>query len=309
MKLIKKIITVSIILIGSFPQIYGSEQDAIISADINRIIYSITQPGESFMPPLNALFTPKKYIEQEYIHHEIARAKDYTITDLANKLSSFYYVVDLRGDGNCGYRSILTSLYMQNIENPHICEHLISLVDHDFFKIFYRYNTIFDHRHYQKMLYVQQLKQYLLVTLEDIAKLSTREEIFEYLKNDYIFDYGMIMFIRYLAIDYINENMPTLLADGSMDEDLLNEQKGLLLNWGTLLEQITTNIVSKSLPIVITTITRSQRLPNQLLIPFAQSFAHSYILFLGGHYEALIPNTPEILELLLTTPTSMDELS
>lgn len=303
MKLIKKIITVSIILIGSLSQIYGSEQDIIIFNNIDKIIYSITQQGASFMPPLNQLFTPQKYIEQKHIHNEIARTTDYTIDNLVEKISSFYYVVDLRGDGNCGYRSILTSLYMQNIENPHICEHLISLVHNDFFKIFHRYNHIFNPQN------IQCLKKYLLVRLENIATLPTREDIFESLKNDYIFDYGMIMFIRYLAVDYINKNKQTLLADGSMDEDLLNEQKGLLLNWGTLLEQITADIVSKSLPIFITTIIRSQPLPTQVLIPLAEPFAHAYILFLGGHYEALIPNVPQRLELSLTTSTSMDELS
>jgi|GEM_PF-2444118 len=254
---------------------------------------------------------------------------------LHDNLAPTEYIIDARGDGNCGYRAFLGSLFFNAFlsKNNNIYPHIIRLLQEKFAILFDTYNPSL-HR------LTPAIIAYLIQTIKNLQKSKSIEEIRILLNNEIAFDSYMIMFFRYLIVDHINnfdtklinemirdDNYPdpatdpneymivsAILADKfdrspAATQQLIHQYKTnnlfeiykqKILSWGDLLTADQTIILARVTNITIERIIEHFKSdqPYALTYPLGQLIGTADILFVGGHYRIFIPKSyePDYLE-------------
>lgn len=155
--------------------------------------------------------TPEQYLEDSFQASEFFGiiTRNVKITRL---------IMNAQGDGNCGYRAFLGSIFLNAIVsgNKAVVIEMQRLVQTNFVNLFMRYNNDFsaDLNH---LKIIKVIQKYIHYMIDQINKMSTIEEVRNLLNKEFAFDYYMIMFFRYLIVDYIensllrNENVVRML--------------------------------------------------------------------------------------------------
>lgn len=259
------------------------------------------------------------YPDVNYPHHS-KQEKDI----IRKNLQPCKFIIDARGDGNCGYRAFLGSLFFNAISNQNksIYASLDNLLQQNFIKLFEKYNPALKSANVD----ASETLKYLLAQLNNLNQCKSIEDIRTLLNKEVAFDYYMIMFFRYLTVDYINnlnislmtkmiedrdkENAPeefqqaseteTMIVDGIIRDARDNRKRPLtiqeytrkFLTWGDELTLDQARILAQVTNIVIQILIESN--PYQQLAicrPMNEPIGIADILFVGGHYRVFIPKS------------------
>ena len=146
--------------------------------------------------------TPEQYLEESYQY-----SRYFGIITRNVKITRL--IMNAQGDGNCGYRAFLGSIFFNAIMsgNKSIILEMQQLIDVRFNGLFMRYNNDFNKEGEGKINIVLSIQSYLHRMIDKINRMSTIEEVRDLLNTEFTFDYYMIMFFRYLIVDYIENSL------------------------------------------------------------------------------------------------------
>lgn len=263
------------------------------------------------------------YPDVNYPHHA-QKEKDI----IRKNLQPCKFIIDARGDGNCGYRAFLGSLFFNALssKNNGIYGSLDNLLKQNFISLFEKYNPAAN-------INASETLKYLLAQLNNLNQCKSIEEIRILLNKEVAFDYYMIMFFRYLTVDYINNlniNLMRKMIDDRDKDEAAEEFKqaseneimiveGIVrdardngkqpltiqqyinkfLTWGDELTLDQARILAQVTNIVIHILIENNEY-QQLAVcrSMNQSIGTTDLLFVGGHYRVFIPRSyePDYLE-------------
>ncbi len=238
---------------------------------------------------------------------DILSIEDYTKSSIQPNyspelLQDYRYAVEIRGDGNCGYRAIVASMLINAIEsrNLYIIYNFKELVRSKFANLFQTYDTLFDESIQEQVGNV--LQQNLIDKLTFIEKYPSIQSVQNAFNDSIEFDFFIVMFIRYLIIDYAQHNRD-IKADieglyGSIDAYAEN-----ILTWKTYIDNLELTILSQVLSLKIIAlienapkkISQNPLLANpQIFIPQKINLGFAVITNTGDHYNVVVPKTFDI---------------
>ncbi len=246
--------------------------------DMKKIIQTI--PIQQLTTNINFVFDIAHTAYQKLIIHDPTTGLIETIHGI-DKLKNYKNIIDSKGDGNCGYRAVLASLYFNSIHDKNIINHLQKLVEEHFDSLF----TEFDPQKTQQNR--GQLQDKTIQTLHNIQAANTIEEIKEIIDNNEEFDRTMIMFERYLMVKTMNKESNHHLQ-AFLYEDSEKIKPETFLQFGESLDQPSTALLAEALNIKITTEQKEPENPAQITLS-KNPQAHAHILYIPGHYQILIP--------------------
>lgn len=155
---------------------------------------------------------------------------------IEHNLAPAEYIIDSKGDGNCGYRSFLGSIFINanQSDNASLLVHLNQLLDAQYIQLFEKYDTQYNlHKHDAAVA----IKQYLTEQLQKLSEYTDLQEIHDHLNTEYAFVYYMIMFLRYLIADNIAQlNAHTITSIAKHTGDFISDQDQELFTQASELE-------------------------------------------------------------------------
>ena len=228
------------------------------------------------------------------------------------------YIIDARGDGNCGYRAFIGSIFLNKAQfkNQQLIPHIQKLLDEKYVQLFIKYDQQFTSN---KNAAAIEIQKYLKEQLNILNNFESIEEVYTQLNKEYAFNYYMIMFLRYLIVQYINTlnisrintmihqrsdkisnkdnnifNSATeeecLLAFAAIDDNItLDAYKQKILTWKDELTLDQTKLLSTATNITIYTISESNPYQPLAITKNDQEYGVATILYVEGHYKMFIP--------------------
>lgn len=233
----------------------------------------------------------------EYLAHQknITEASKNIIN---NNLADFNAVIDSRGDGNCGYRSFIISTYMNNPTFAY--NYFKKLLEDRFSELFIKYDETFTYQiKDNKNIIAQEILNYLLSTLQQMKKTTSKEELITLLNNETTFDYFIIMFIRYVLADYIQHHLTNQQSEfikALFEKNVNDFISNTILKWKEELDYAQTDLLAHATGIQIHTIQQNATINSQVKTNLKLILGHAYILFTDnpGHYQILLTNRIEL---------------
>lgn len=275
------------------------QQTAFISSDYNRNNLGDVEYTEDY------LITYDYHPDKPIIEHNLAPTE---------------YIIDSRGDGNCGYRSFLGSIFINAHEsdNATLPVHLNQLLDTKYIQLFEKHNTQF---RFNKHDAAVAIKQYLTEQLQQLSEYTDLPEIHDHLNTEYAFVYYMIMFLRYLIVDEIEKLNSTrimtianhtgnfisdqdqalftqateierLLADAvQADNTNLSNYIQKILTWKDELTLDQCHLLAQATGISVYTISQHNQYQPLAISQTQPEFGIATILYTDGHYRIFVPST------------------
>lgn len=273
---------------NAIPQLPNLEQ-------IHDKIFALSQPqydGQkaNIMKSVGEIQTTDQYIQSIKNDVEIKirskrQIEPINFEIMNNNLKDFNFVIDSRGDGNCGYRSVIISSYMDYPTKMN--NYFKELLEHRFVQLFMQYDRNFEFENRDKQNIGILILTYLLSVLESMKKYKTIDDFIKILNKEITFDYYMIMFMRYILADYITKNDPQelLFSDDPKDKILKNT-----LTWRNELDHLETILLANATTIQIQTIQQDAQQNAIVITQNIKPVGHAYILFTRspGHYQILV---------------------
>lgn len=182
---------------------------AIIIENADKKYSKTDSSGAPLAPQENKLIkfmqTPQEYLAS-YTHASSTKIRN------INRIAPYaQLIIDVRGDDNCEYRAILASLFFNSLQfkEPRIYPYIKDLIRRQYLTLFLKYDQDFNGTQEQESI-GKNIQEYLLEIIDRIEviclKNETNYESLEVILNqEYAFDYYMIMFMRYLIVDYLNQ--------------------------------------------------------------------------------------------------------
>lgn len=157
---------------------------------------------------------------------------------IEHNLAPAQYIIDSRGDGNCGYRSFLGSIFINahQSDNASLPVHLNQLLNEKYIPLFEKYDRQFSQNKHAAAAVIQQ---YLSEQLEQLSQYTTLQDIHNHLNTECAFVYYMIMFLRYLIADQIAQlNTDTITTIANHTDDFISEHNQKIFNEATEIERL-----------------------------------------------------------------------
>ena len=252
--------------------------------------------------------TNKKDLEDAYLfeYRDTNNVKQpVSPDDIKNTLEPFQFIINSDGDGNCGYRAILASQYFNGLSNKNLYTNLEQLIDTNFEPLFKKYK---DH-HQFSITQLPLLKHHLINVINDMKQATSINDIQKIINENSDFDEAMIMFERYLTVDYMEKSITpdekiSLLANhtdeiNQMQEHLnskpLNEEEKFkyvlqdFLTWGQWAGDEALHFIAKAMGIHINSVTLENGATHNRVPTDKDPIGTANILYLGAHYQILVP--------------------
>lgn len=268
--------------------------------EIHKTVFQISQPQYDGNPESIVDITGRIETPEEYILYKENNDDDVKSIAMQN-LESYKFVIDSRGDGNCGYRSFIISACMNNPET--MAHHFQTLLDDHFVKLFQIYDQTleFTYQIFQPIV-AEEIKLYLQQILEQVKYSSTIEHTKNIFDQEATFDFYMVMFLRYLLADYI-KNLATVderefiyYAVAAANVKPMEEHEAIeseikqILTWKNELDDIETTFLSQATGVTIETVQQNAYL-NAITIknvPFTAGKSSILYTLNPGHYKILV---------------------
>jgi len=258
---------------------------------------------------------PNKAIELKRVK---ARRDALKVSRGFNKIETYRGICNVKGDNSCGFRSFLLGTLITAAESGQYdnIDKLITQINTHYIEFFNTYN---------RMLFtpeeINASKAYILEKLNDFKKATNYTVVHTQYNNDIPFDVYMILFLRYLAANYIENTvdqekisgkiisirmLDTVVGNDSWIEykDSRNAHNSLqlitdtdyikeLTTWGALeSDQFEFTALNNTTLIPITIFKLMQEFPT-VLLPHEETRhqirTEPSIVNTGGHYQVLIP--------------------
>lgn len=278
---------------------------------IHETVFKITNPNQtiSFEAYQKLLKKISPIVgEIETVDTYILKEKNRNLQNIMqDNLKNFKAVIDSRGDGNCGYRSIIISTWMNNPTFTY--NYFKNLLENNFLQLFQEFDQTFEYKiEANKAVIAKEILSYLLSVLEQMKNTTSQDKLLTLLNNETTFDYFMIMFIRYMLADYIQNHATEELFEfiKIKDEKLSQKETELIkiLQWKDELDNLETTLLADATSIQIHTVQQDAQINSQTITNLKHPLGHAYILFTDnpGHYKILINNAIKLQSLFPMQP-------
>ena len=138
----------------------------IQSADNNQLLTQIKEIALDQLGNNKFALGPIQTVDQYLQSHKNLNKN--ILKSVTKNISSCEYIIDSRGDGNCGYRSILSSIFMNAVkfEKFDFIFHLKNLINDKYNHLFMIYDEQFEEE--SQEIVAQEIKRYLQEQLQNI---------------------------------------------------------------------------------------------------------------------------------------------
>ena len=252
----------------------------LILADIHYKIFTSCYENASVNKIIENIETVNQYIQKQKSSQQI-------IQIIQNNLKKFEYIIDDLEDGNCGYRCILISAYMNNLQTS--SNHFQNLLKNNFIRLFTKYDVTFQNQAISnKAIIANKILNYLLSVFEKIKHAESKENVRAIVNQERTFDYFMIMFLRYMLADYIANH--TTIEEKEDIAAINRNQIQKVLQWKDELDELETIYLAKAINIQIQTIQETAHNKSTINTELPSPATDAYISFTDnpGHYKILI---------------------
>lgn len=270
-------------------QIVQNRVSAIILQEIHQKILKISQENTTLIiPAVGTVQTINEYIQsiQDNLEEKKRKKRKVESIDLqtiGKNFENFDFIIDSRGDGNCGYRSVIVSSYMNN--PIAINNYFKTLLNEKFVTLFMQYDKLFQKENRKTIGTI--ILHYLLSVLVSMNKKKTLNEFTTILNQEITFDYYMIMFMRYMIADYIEKNNLDELSYSTNPKNRIIEE---ILTWKNELDDLETTLLAKATAIQTQTIQENAEQNAIVTTNSTNPIGHAYIAYTisPGHYKILV---------------------